>query len=110
MPHRCLFLCALSFFGCSATPGDPNHRDAGFDGGGGPLCSDADDDTICDADEGSHDNDGDGTPNDHDSDSDGDGFSDREEAGDSDPRTRPSSPPSSTNPICGLTTNPTLSG
>jgi hypothetical protein len=89
MPHRRLFLCVLFVVGCSAGRGSPL-RDAG--GGGrdaGPFCADADGDTICDSDEGTGDTDGDGTPDDHDLDSDGDGATDREEAGDGDPRTPP---------------------
>ena len=58
----------------------------------GSACRDTDCDTICDVDEGDakrRDTDRDGMPDFLDSDSDGDGITDREEAGDEDPRTPP---------------------
>ncbi len=69
--------------------GDDTSSTSGGDGGGGSGLSDADGDTISDADEGTEDVDGDGKPNRDDTDSDGDGIGDAVEAGDADLATTP---------------------
>jgi hypothetical protein len=80
-------LLALGVIGCSSkgTRGGPLVCDQGS------ICRDSDCDTICDIYEGddSRDTDHDGIPDYLDTDSDNDGISDRDEAGDDDPRTPP---------------------
>lgn len=86
----CLLITLLALTGC-----DPNRPSGRRDGGPNDAAvdiSDADGDTISDADEGAatnRDTDGDGTPDYLDDDSDGDGIPDAIEAGDDNPATPP---------------------
>ncbi len=94
--HASLVVFASSLLNLVALTGcgdDSASRPGRMDGGramdGAVFCPDADDDTICDADEGDADIDGDGIPASMDPDTDGDGLTDRAEAGDLDPSTSP---------------------
>ncbi len=80
----------LAAAACGDETGDGgNGPGGGGEGGSGPILTDADGDTISDADEGDDDADSDGVPNKEDDDSDGDGIPDSVEAGDDDLETEP---------------------